>query len=659
MRRPTPEQARHAREAKVRKQAGAKTPPTNPASVDVPAAVNPPPRVPYEQYRDGPDGFIRWAEDHINVNITPAGGTMEKWVPLSDLPDTPHPETGRSYRQMWEEQKKVLRHALIMVGGRFQHRLIILCWPRGEGKTYVLCYILLWKFFCWPAQELVLCANSKEQTKFVQYNIIKKIIENSPKLFRMVGRKNIQEKQIRLRDKENKTVSFIKCVSSYTGTLSNITGYSFSEIFQMKDPEFFTQIDGSIRNIVNAFGLIDSTVAAKDHILYHLFEAYKKGEDETLFFDYRYSKTGVHSDYWNPNQTQAQLKSYRIKFVLGSFERYFLNLWSAGAEKVFTPEQVEAVNYLGADGALQNQARVIELLTDRRRQIDEEKRLGPVGDTVHLVQDIDKRLMPVSSIYSLTNASGIPALAPADALDRLGEVFDTDWAILTGMDRADPMKRRSGARTIFVAMAKGLIGSRSNPALAALSEPSVDIDPDGQPVLTSVSFLYLLLRVANVEDHSIDCLKAEITHVHQEFDGIDCFASERWAAWDLGSWMTSELDVPVELIFSSYDRQLAAFTELYTVVKSGRFKSPPTAVRGCKSDELLAEEMLMFDHDIDGKWFGSPEKNLRYGVQDDLMFSLAWTIYGGRALSVKDFRSRGSQPYWGTMIQPRDLVGEW
>jgi len=111
----------------------------------------------------------------------------------------------------------------------------------------------------------------------------------------MVGRKNIQEKQIRLRDKENRTVSFIKCVSSFSGILSNITGYAFSEIFQMKDPEFFTQIDGSIR-----------------------------------------------------------------------------------------------------------------------------------------------------------------------------------------------------------------IGSRSNPALAALSEPSVDIDPDGQPVLTSVSFLYLLLRVANVEDHSID-----------------------------------------------------------------------------------------------------------------------------------------------------------
>jgi len=82
-------------------------------------------------------------------------------------------------------------------------------------------------------------------------------------------------------------------------------------------------------------------------------------------------------------------------------------------------------------------------------------------------------------------------------------------------------------------------------------------------------------------------------------------------------------------------------------------------VPGSREDDLLAEEMLMFDHDIVKKCFGSPEKNLRYGIQDDLMFSLAWTIYGGRALSVKDFGSRASHPFWVKMIQPRDLVGKW
>jgi hypothetical protein len=35
------------------------------------------------------------------------------------------------------------------------------------------------------------------------------------------------------------------------------------------------------------------------------------------------------------------------------------------------------------------------------------------------------------------------------------------------------------------------------------------------------------------------------------------------------------------------------------------------------------------------------------------------SFYGGRALSVKDFRNRESQPFWGTMIQPCDLVGKW
>ena len=55
---------------------------------------------------------------------------------------------------------------------------------------------------------------------------------------------------------------------SFTGIVSNITGFTFSEMFDMKNPKFFTQLYGSIRNVVNALGVIDSTVSEKDHILY-------------------------------------------------------------------------------------------------------------------------------------------------------------------------------------------------------------------------------------------------------------------------------------------------------------------------------------------------------------------------------------------------------
>jgi hypothetical protein len=40
------------------------------------------------------------------------------------------------------------------------------------------------------------------------------------------------------------------------------------------------------------------------------------------------------------------------------------------------------------------------------------------------------------------------------------------------------------------------------------------------------------------------------------------------------------------------------------------------------------------------KWYGSPEKNEKNGVQDDCMYSFAWSVYGGRNLGVEDFRER-------------------
>ena len=108
----------------------------------------------------------------------------------------------------------------------------------------------------------MLGANSKDQVKFVHFDIMRDIIINSPNLLRIVGRRNLQEKEIRLKDSKSNIVSVIRSISSFSGIVSNITGYTFSEIFDMKNPKFFTQLDGSIRNIPNAMGVIDSTVSS-------------------------------------------------------------------------------------------------------------------------------------------------------------------------------------------------------------------------------------------------------------------------------------------------------------------------------------------------------------------------------------------------------------
>ncbi len=214
------------------------------------------------QYRNGAEGMIKWVEDKVYVEITPisldehAYGDIKVWVPMNELPDTKHPETNRSYKEMWEDQKRVLRKALKMRNGVFLNRLIIFCWPRGEGKSLLACLVQLWKFFCWPRQQIMLGANSKDQVKFVHFDIMRDIIRNSPSLLSQVGERNIQEKEIRLTNKKGNIDSIIRSISSFTGIVSNITGYTFSEMFDMKNPKFYVQLDGSIRNIPNAVGII-------------------------------------------------------------------------------------------------------------------------------------------------------------------------------------------------------------------------------------------------------------------------------------------------------------------------------------------------------------------------------------------------------------------
>ena len=606
-----------------------------------------------DNYIDGPEGFVKWCEDNVSIPIYPVGAVMAQWCPICNLPTEINPKTHKSYRTIWEAQKDICRQALRMVDGEFIHRLIVLCWMRGEGKSLLACLIQLWKFFNWSKQQIVLGANSKEQITFVHFDIMKDIIINSPPLLKIIGKRNILEKKIRLTDDQGNDVSIIRAISSFSGIVSNITGYTFSEIFDMKNPKFFVQLDGSIRNIPNAFGVIDSTVSAKTHILYNLFDTYIHRKDNSLFFSYRFSQNGKAEDYWNPNMSQAQLDAYRSKFPLGDYERYFLNTWSSGSLRVFTKETLEAMKYLGADGVPGNNAAVMTLVDEKIRLEDSirvfnenaRNRIDLSNQDRERLSGISKRLMPMEKYICLRDEGGFPQTATLDDLERLGTLLDTKWAILAGLDRADPMKiTNRGARTVFTVVAKGLPGSGSRPFL---------LDSGVVP-----NYVYFVLQIANVESHSLSDIKDLILNAKTEYDGLDQLCGERWGIWDLVPWC-EEQDIALEAIFPTYDKQKAAFSELYLLATGARIKCPTIGVWGTKETDLFVEEASVFYHDPDKHWFGSPEKMEKDGIQDDCIFSLAWCIYGGREISANDFRERRSTFFFGTMIKEQNLFGKW
>jgi len=604
-----------------------------------------------EDYRNGGEGFILWAEENICVQITPIGSDQKVWVPVGDLPTTKNPETNRSYRDMWELQKEIFVAALEMQNGVFKHNLIVFNWPRGDGKSFGVCLIVIWRISCWLDQKIVLGANSKDQTKFVHYEEIKNLCYNSPNVLQEIGNNNILEKELRMTDNKKNVRSYIRPISAFSGLVPNINAFTFSEMFLMKNESYFTQLYGSIRNIPNAFGLIDTTVSAKQHPLYRMYKAYVTGENSLIYYSYRCSEKAKPADYFHPNMTKDQLASYRSAMLDAEFNRYFKNTWSSGAEKVFTEEIIEATNYFGVDKLVNTHNTLIALLEHKNKVFKTgEMMKAKAGleneiDVQKSIDNIQSRLWPVSDVYKLASLQSDPKMAEVTDLEALSEIYDTEWAIIGGFDRADPLKdsSKSPAKTIAVILAKGLIGSRSNPMLGHIDNPK---------------YLYIMLALKNIPRHSLPEIREVFIEAHTKFDGMDMIGSERYGAWDLAEWC-DENDIGLELWQSSYTIQRAMFTELFISYRDGFFKTPPIHVPGAKDSDILKEEAAKFDHDDEKRWFGSPEKKEKYGVQDDAMFAVGGTIYAGRKLTVVDFRARKGQIDFGVFYRNPALLGNY
>lgn len=173
---------------------------------------------------------------------------------------------------------------------------------------------------------------------------------------------------------------------------------------------------------------------------------------------------------------------------------------------------------------------------------------------------------------------------------------------------------------------------------------------DGNP-----KYIYILLNLTHIADSAIEKIKDTIIEAHELYEGVDSLCGERWGFQDIPDWCETN-NIKLELLHPSYDKQREAFATLHGAVSTGRFKCPPLVVFGSKGNDILREEMGIFFHDDDRHWFGSPEKMEKYGVQDDSMFSIAWTIHGGRDLKADDFRERRGTTFFGCMVQNKTLL---
>jgi hypothetical protein len=220
-----------------------------------------------------------------------------------------------------------------------------------------------------------------------------------------------------------------------------------------------------------------------------------------------------------------QLNDYRVKFPFGEFERYFQNLWEAGTVRVFTDEMIEEMGYIGVDNGFMNHDEIQSVIKRKYELIARAEDTAGKGFNEGAAADwervaiIDARFRKLETLYSLDGpfADSGP---PMDTINYLSDVFDTDWALLTGLDMADPTAVHGQARTVFCAVLKGMVGSRSNPFHEIIEIPDM-------------KFVYLLLFLKSIENQDINIVKRLMDEMDTEYDGIDAFCSERYGSWDM------------------------------------------------------------------------------------------------------------------------------
>jgi len=499
---------------------------------------------------------------------------------------------------------------------------------------------LLWRFLTQPRQLIVLGANSRSQSNWAMYDIIKDMIVNSPMLLSIIGYEGIREKNIILKDGSGQVASSIQSVSTFSGILSNLTCYSFTELFQQKNSHFFNQIDGSRRNITNSQGIIDSTVSVKAHTLYNLYEAssLRNNTDPGILFIYRYSKEADYRDFMHPNMTQLQLDSFKTK-LSADFSRYFKNTWELGDTREFSSAVIRSLRYIGYQNQLGMQHAIINTCTKQLKEKEEEETTESI-----ISRNLELDLMPIP--YTLIdNLHPVPA--SVIDLEKLSDIYDTNWGIGIGLDLADPLKDdiTRGARSIVTCIAKGLPGSRSNPSLHLMRE--------GKPL-----YIYFLLALSHIESNEIADVQYYIDGLLYDFSYISTICSERWGAAGLRAFAEENV-ISLELISPTYEKQRTGFNKLYQLVRTGYFKTPDIVIAGSRESDILREEFSYFEHDVTRKWYGSPEKANPLGVQDDCMFSLCWGIYGLEQLTPDDFGQFNTNIFMGETLPNKELVGKY
>ena len=219
--------------------------------------------------------------------------TMELWNEPGALGfayfihDTrPHILNSRNQYEPFKATKKqieIIKKVLaVSEQGNFLHSLHLLIWPRRHSKSTLFALIVLWLFFSRKNLTIQLNGNNEIHSRRVQFNLLLKIIRNTPDLKRRLTERDFYTHRIENLKRGN--VIQMNPASTATSFGDKIDVLWVSDLHACVDLSPFNALQASLLDSDNSLCLIDSNVDTLDGHIHSLQKESK--EDDSIFCDH-------------------------------------------------------------------------------------------------------------------------------------------------------------------------------------------------------------------------------------------------------------------------------------------------------------------------------------------------------------------------------------
>jgi len=309
--------------------------------------------------QNSPEGFLSWLED-VKPRVL-QNSQYEIFIPTDEqlylihqilkpsenatptLLDEPVKQLGErahnsrkarpSRKPKLATEKPKLQHS------NFQHTLSLLIMPRRHGKSTIFALICLWIATTRPNQTVQLLGSTESHTRRTMFSVIKKIIDHTPILKKLIPEKDSYVFELFCR-RLGSVIQMSPGTNVATAYGDRFTIMWTSDLHSAPDLESFNAMQAALLDSKDSLLLIDSNV---DSLNGHVHLMQQEAESDPSMFCYHKEYKDIEDYCENAPEWISRTKARRLQktTLKADFKRDILGKRSSASNALFPSDVIE------------------------------------------------------------------------------------------------------------------------------------------------------------------------------------------------------------------------------------------------------------------------------------------------------------------------------